>query len=146
MGGGEFMIKYYKKELSNISEKAEIGDDCIIHSHVIIYDDVWIGKETKIQARVFIPNGVSIGTKCFIGPGVIFTNDKNPPSNGLCWEKTFVGSNVSIGAGAIILPGIIIGDNAMIGAGSVVTKNVPAGEVWVGNPAKFLKKRDKEDE
>lgn len=130
------MTKYYRKDLSNISDKAEIGQDCIIHSHVVIYDDVKIGNRCKIQARAFIPNGVTIGNNVFIGPGVIFTNDKNPPSNGEGWEKTTVKDGAVIGAGSIILPGLIIGRNAVVGAGAVVTKGVQSNTTVIGNPAK----------
>lgn len=129
-------LKLWNPELSNISDKAQIGQDCIIHSHVVIYDDVVIGNFCKIQARAFIPNGITIGNNVFIGPGVIFTNDKNPPSNGEGWEETTVKDGAVIGAGAIILPGLTIGRNVVIGAGSVVTKSVQSNTTVVGNPAK----------
>jgi len=135
------MTKFWGKEFSNISENAVIGDDCIIHSHVVIYDDVKIGNKCKIQCRVFIPNGITIGNNVFIGPGVIFCNDKNPPSNHKGWEETIVLDDVSIGAGAIILPGLIIGENSNIGAGAVVTKNVVAETTVVGNPARLINKK-----
>lgn len=127
------MVKFWHKELSNISENAQIGDGTIVHSHVWIGDDVVIGKNCKIQAFAFIPTGVTIGDNVFIGPRVTFTNDKYPPSEK--WDTTVVGENVSIGAGAIILPGVVLCKNCKIGAGAVVTKNVPPGETWVGNPA-----------
>ena len=78
----------------------------------------------------------------FVGPNVTFTNDLFPRSKNPDWEmrKTVVKKGASIGANATILCGITIGENAMIGAGSVVTKDVPAGEVWVGNPAEYLRK------
>ena len=133
--------KFYKKRLSNISKNAEIADGCIIHSHVVIYDDVIIGKNVKIQSGVFIPNGVIICDNAFIGPHVTFTNDKYPPSNGKGWLKTYVHDGASIGAGAIILPGITIGENAIVGAGAVVTKDIPEGEAWLGNPARPLVKK-----
>lgn len=115
-----------------------IGDDCTIHSHVWIGDRVRIGDRCRIQAFAFIPTGVRIGNDTFIGPRVTFTNDKHPPSSE--WQVTIVGSNVSIGAGAIILPGLTIADGVKIGAGSVVTKSIRAGETWVGNPARKLLK------
>ena len=130
----------YHPELSNINPKSIIGKCNIIHSHVVVYDDVEIGDNCKIQSGVFIPNGIEIGDNVFIGPNVTFTNDKYPPSNGKRWEKTIVEEGVSIGAGSVILPGIRIGRGAMIGAGSVVTKDVPEGESWFGNPARFHKK------
>lgn len=109
-----------------------------VHSHVWIGDGVIIGFRCKIQAFSFIPTGVNLEDDVFIGPRVTFTNDKHPPSHGN-WSKTLVKRGASIGAGAIILPGLTIGENAKIGAGSVVTKDVPDNETWVGNPAKKMK-------
>jgi len=126
----------YFPELSNI-QSFHIGKHAKIHSHVWIGDMVRIGNSVSIQAFVFIPNGVTIHDRVFIGPRVTFTNDRYAPSND--WQDkyhTIVESDVSIGAGAIILPGIKLGRNCVIGAGAVVTHNVPPGEVWVGNPAK----------
>ena len=130
----------YLPWLSNIHNDARIGKECVIHSHVWIGNKVKIGDRCKIEAFTFIPPGVSIGNDVFIGPRVTFTNDKHPPSHGKGWSKTSVRSGASIGAGAIVLPGITIGKNAIVGAGAVVTKNVPAGATVVGNPAKILKK------
>lgn len=116
--------------------KCRIGKNCKIDSFVYIEEDVTIGDNCKIRPHVFIPTGVTIGNNVFIGPGVIFTNDKHPKVHGE-WklERTIVEDDVSIGAGAVILPDITIGKGAMIGAGAVVTKNVKPGEVVVGNPA-----------
>jgi dTDP-4-amino-4,6-dideoxygalactose transaminase len=135
--------KYWRPELSNISQNIKIGDDCIIHSHVVIFDDVVIGNRVKIQSMVFIPNGITICDDVFIGPGVIFTNDKYPPSNHKGWSKTLVKQGAVIGAGAIILPGLTIGEKAVVGAGAVVTKDVPDGVTVVGNPAKQINVKTK---
>ena len=110
-----------------------------IHNYTWIGDKVEIGDGTKIQAFAFIPNGVTIGKNVFIGPHVCFTNDKHPQAQGE-WEQleTIVEDEVSIGANSTILPGITIGSHAKIGGGSVVTKNVPPGETWCGNPAKKM--------
>ena len=132
------MTQFWHRETSNIAYGAVIGDGCTIHSHVDIFDGVVIGNNCKIQSRVYIPGGIIIGDNVFIGPGVIFTNDKNPPSNHKGWTSTYVLDGASIGAGAIILPGITIGSNAVVGAGAVVTKDVPSGVTVVGNPAKPL--------
>lgn len=110
-----------------------IGDDCTIHAPVWIGDNVVIGHRCKIQAFTFIPDGVTISSEVFIGPHVVFTNDKHPPST--IREKTSVGWGVSIGANSTIVCGVMIGDGAKIGAGSVVTKDVRAGRLVVGNPA-----------
>lgn len=128
----------YQPELSN-NRSESIGEDCTIHSHVWIGDRVVIGDGCKIQAFAFIPNGVTIGNDVFIGPAVVFTNDKLP-STRKDWKQssTIVEDKVSIGANATILPGVTLGTGCMIGAGAVVTKSVPPGEVWVGNPAEKL--------
>lgn len=121
-----------KPELSNI--QTEIHEKTGVHSHVWIGDRVKIGTGCRIQAFVFIPNGVRIGNDVFIGPHVCFTNDKHPPSD--TWGITIVEDGVSIGANVTILPDVTLGAGCKIGAGSVVTKSVPAGETWFGNPAK----------
>lgn len=133
-------LKIYLPETSNISEKANIGDDVTIHSHCWIGDEVDIEDGVKIQAFAFIPNGVTIRKNAFIGPRVTFTNDKCPPSkDAKSWRNTNVGRCASIGAGVVVLPGVDIGNHSKIGAGSVVTKNVPNSEVWMGNPAAYYK-------
>jgi len=129
----------YHPELSNIAPEAVIGSDCRIHSHVWIGTKVRIGDRVKIEAFTFVPDGVTIEDDVFIGPRVTFTNDKYPPSHGKGWSETLVSRGASIGAGAVILPGITIGMNAKIGAGAVVTKDVPEGETVVGNPARPLR-------
>lgn len=130
---------FWHKELSNI-QKCEIGEGCKVHSHVWIGDGVKIGRNVKIEAFAFIPTGVEIEDDCFIGPHVCFTNDRYPPSGGN-WEKTIVKKGSAIGANSTILPGITIGESSLIGAGSVVVCDIPTNEVWVGNPAKFLKNK-----
>lgn len=132
------MTIIYHPELSNISKTAVIGENCKIHSHVWIGENVKIGNDCKIQSFVFIPEGVTLKDNVFVGPHVCFTNDKNPPSGKANWQPTIVNCGAKIGAGAVLLPGITIGENAMIGAGAVVTKNVPDNTTVVGNPAKPL--------
>ena len=113
----------------------KIGERCTIHAPVWIGNNVAIGDDCKIQAFSFIPDGVVLGKNVFIGPSVVFTNDKNPPSD--MWMWTVVEDNVSIGANATILPGIRICKGAVIGAGAVVTKTVPPGVTVYGNPAEI---------
>ena len=136
------MIKYWHPQLSNISKKAKIGDGTVIHAGVHIHDEVKIGKNCQIEAQVFIPNGVTIEDNCFIGPQVCFTNDPTMTLKRKNWTPTptLVKKGVKIGAGAIIRAGVTIGENSLIGCGSVVLKDVPAGETWVGSPAKKLTK------
>lgn len=126
--------------LSNVSVSSEIGDGTRIHAFVWIGEKAKIGARCKIQAHAFIPDGVTIGDDVFVAPAVVFTNDKHPPSHGKGWSETIVMDGAAIGAGAVILPGVTIGEGAIIGAGAVVTKDVPAGETWVGNPARKLTK------
>ena len=118
----------------------EIGDNCKIAAFVEIQRGVKIGNNCKVEAFVYIPTGVTIEDNVFIGPHVCFTNDKYPRAVG-DWKivPTVVKKGASIGAGAVILCGVTIGENAMVGAGSVVTKDVKANEMVYGNPAKVRK-------
>ena len=130
----------------------EIGDNTKVGTFVEIQKGVTIGKNCKISSHSFICEGVRIGDGVFIGHNVCFTNDKVPRATnqdgGLKTEsdwkliETEVKDGASIGTGAVILCGLTIGERAVIGAGSVVTKDVPADTVVVGNPAKFLKRTD----
>jgi UDP-2-acetamido-3-amino-2,3-dideoxy-glucuronate N-acetyltransferase len=117
-----------------------IGDDCTIHAPVWIGPNVVIGDRCKIQAFAFIPEGVSIGSDVFIGPGVIFTNDPEPPSHRQAWKPIYVGNGAVIGAGAVIKAGVTIAPGAKIGCGAVVTKDVMAGDWYVSNPAKPIRR------
>jgi len=130
---------YVNWHYCNIDPTAKIWRKVKIGSYVEIGPEVEIGPYTKIQAFAYIPKGVKIGAWCFIGPRVTFTNDKYPKATDswVCLE-TIVEDHVSIGAGAVILPGIRIGKYAIIGAGSVVTKDVPAYAMVAGNPAKII--------
>lgn len=131
-------VLIWHQELSNIGI-CDIGSGCVIHSHVWIADGVKIGKRVKIQAYSYIPEGVEIEDDAFIGPRVTFTNDKYPPSaSKVDWLKTYVKRGAVLGAACVILPGITIGEKATVGAGSVVTKDVPPDSVVVGNPARIL--------
>lgn len=128
--------KIWHEHLSNIQD-CEIGDNCKVHSHVWIGDGVKIGNNVKIQAFSFIPSGVIIEDDVFIGPRVTFTNDKYPPAGTSDkWMETTIKKGASIGAGAVLLPGITIGENSRIGAGSVVTRDIPANVVACGVPCR----------
>lgn len=122
-----------------ILQDAIIGDDCNICSHSFIENDVVIGNRVTVKCGVRIWDGVTIEDDVFIGPNVTFTNDKFPRSRDYKEPaKTLVKRNASIGANAAILSGIEIGENAMVAAGAVVTKDVPANAVVAGNPAKVI--------
>ena len=114
----------------------ELGDNVFVGPFVEIQSNVKIGKGTRISSHSFVCSSVEIGEDCFIAHGVVFTNDKFTEGREDWVErKTVVGNNVRIGSNATILP-VTIGDNAVIGAGAVVTKDVPAGVTVKGNPAK----------
>ena len=121
---------------------ANIGNNTNICSQCFIENDVIIGNNVTIKNGVYLWDGIIIEDNVFIGPNVTFTNDKYPRSKQYPkeFQKTTIKNGASIGAGAIILGGITINENAMIGAGSVVTKNIPPNELWLGNPAKFIRK------
>jgi len=124
-----------------ILAKAQIGNNCNICSHCFIENEVIIGDNVTIKCGVYLWDGITIESNVQIGPNVTFTNDKYPRAKQpFVLKPTVLKKNASIGAGAVILCGITIGENAMIGAGSVLTKNVPDNELWVGNPAKFVRK------
>lgn len=117
-----------------------IGDSCKIGTFVEIQKGVTIGNRVKIQSHAFICEGVHVEDEVFIGHHVVFTNDKYPHVSG-DWIllKTLVKKGASIGSNATILGGITIGEKAMVGAGSVVTKNVPAHTIVAGNPARIIR-------
>lgn len=122
----------------------KIGENVNVCSHCLIENEVTIGNNVTIKSGVQIWDGINIEDNVFIGANVTFTNDKYPRSKNPDWKlmSTRIRRGASIGAGSTILPGLTIGENAVVGAGSVVTKNIPSGEVWLGNPAKFVRKID----
>ena len=127
----------------------QVGDDTKIGAFVEIQKNATVGKRCKISSHTFICEGVTIEDNVFIGHGVTFINDSYPrattptgdPQTEADWkvERTLVRRGASIGSGATILPNLCIGENAIVGAGSVVTKDVPANTVAAGNPAKTLR-------
>jgi len=127
----------------------EIGDESKIGAFVEIQKNASVGKRCKISSHTFICEGVTIEDNVFIGHGVMFINDSYPRATAADgnlqteadWkvERTVVKKGASIGSGATILSNVSIGESAIVGAGSVVTKDVPASSIVVGNPAKVLR-------
>ena len=124
-------------QYSVILAQAQIGKNCNICAHTLIENDVVLGDNVTVKSGVFIWDGITIQDNVFIGPNVTFTNDKHPRSKQYPEEflRTVIEKGASIGANATILPGIKIGQYAMVGAGAVVTKDVPEKALVVGNPA-----------
>lgn len=125
-----------------IFSECEIGENCNICANVLIENDVVIGNNVTVKSGVQLWDGIVIEDDVFIGPNVTFTNDRFPRSGNKDFVllRTHICRGASIGANSTILPGVTIGDYAMIGAGSVVINDIPSGELWLGNPAKFIRK------
>ena len=144
VGKGVKIFKFVNAYGCSIDDNSKVG------TFVEIQKGASIGKNCKISSHSFICEGVHIADNCFIGHGVMFTNDLFPRATnsdgsqqtGEDWVlvETFVQKGASIGSNATILCGVTIGENALVGAGAMVTKDVPANSVVVGNPARVIEK------
>ncbi|WP_417909028.1 acyltransferase [Candidatus Electronema sp. PJ] len=123
-----------------ILAKAVIGEQCNICSHCFLENDVIVGDRVTLKNGVQLWDGIRVDNDVFIGPNVSFTNDKFPRSRVYPdrFQETIIEQFASLGAGAVILPGIVIGKNAMVGAGAVVTRSVPSCAIVTGNPARII--------
>ena len=125
------------RELNTIGNNVSVGTLSVVEHHVIIEDNV------RIHTQVFIPEFSTLKKDCWVGPNVVFTNAAYPKSKNV--KDELVGPTIHeraiIGANSTLLPGVHIGTDSIVGAGSVVTKNVPDGHVVAGNPAKYLKNK-----
>jgi UDP-2-acetamido-3-amino-2,3-dideoxy-glucuronate N-acetyltransferase len=124
-------------QFSVILPEARLGKNCNINALTLIENDVVIGDNVTIKSGVQIWDGLRIGSNVFIGPNATFTNDFSPRSKKkpVMYLQTTIADGASIGANATIICGVVIGSYAMIGAGSVVTKDIGKQELWYGNPA-----------
>jgi len=132
---------------AQVQKGARLGANCIVGKGVYVDFDVTIGDNVKIQNGVYVYHGVTVEDGVFLGPGVILTNDKlpraiNPDGTlkaGTDWEVSpiLIRRGASIGAGAVVLPGVTVGEFAMVGAGAVVTRDVPGHGLVYGNPARL---------
>tara|TARA_B110001452_G_C15170717_1_gene406931 strand:- start:506 stop:1030 length:525 start_codon:yes stop_codon:yes gene_type:complete len=131
----------------HIGKDTEIGNNCTIGALVHLGRKVIIGHECRIQGGAYVADACVLGERVFLGPNSTLLNDKYPPSgNSLQWQPVRIQNDAVIGGGATVLAGCSVGNNAVLGAGSTLTRNLPDNEVWAGNPAVFLMKRDTYDE
>ena len=132
---------------THIMSKAKIGEFVSIGQNCFIGDNVVVGNNVKIQNNVSLYDGVIIENDVFVGPSVVFTNVKLPrslESVNKNYTQTIVRKGVTLGANSTIICGVEIGENSFIGAGSVVTKDIPPNTMWYGNPAKQIKKMSRD--
>ncbi len=134
-------------QFSVVLAQARIGKNCNICAHTFIENDVTIGDNVTVKSGVYLWDGITIQDDVFIGPNVTFTNDKKPRSKKYPDQflTTLIEKGASIGANATILPGLTLGAYCMVGAGAVVTKDVPPYGLVIGNPARLVEKVDHHD-
>ena len=118
---------------------ARLGADCNVNAQCLIENDVVVGDRVTVKPGVQLWDGLRVEDDVFIGPNVTFSNDKYPRSKRrpAQFTPTVLRRGASLGANATVVCGVEIGEGAMVGAGSVVTRSVPAGELWWGNPARY---------
>lgn len=134
---------FFAGDKANVREMCVIGNNVSVGTFTCIEHHVYIGDGVRIHSNVFVPELTVLMPRCWIGPGVIITNSRYPNTSTSKSERERVKvmQDAVIGAGAVILPGVTVWDSAIVGAGSVVTCDVEANAIVVGNPARFLKWR-----
>lgn len=126
---------------TTIGARVHLGARCVVGSCCYIGRDSVLGDDVHLNHGVFLPNGSVLGHRVFIGPNVTCTDDKHPRVNNPNYvaQPPHIEDDVNIGAGAVLLPGVRLGQGCTIGAGAVVTHDVPSGETWTGLPARRLR-------
>ena len=132
---------------THVMKDVEIGDNCNIGEHCFFESGVIVGSNTTIKNGNMLWNGVVLEEGVFIGPNATILNDRYPPSrDSEKWEYVTIEEGAVIGGGVTILPGVRVGPHAVVAAGAVLTKDIPTGEVWAGNPAKYHMQRSEYEE
>ena len=123
-----------------VLRSCEIGNDVCIWSHCTVDPDARLGNRVKLHNHVYVSQGTVLEDDVFVGPGSAFLNDKYPPRyDKTQWQPPIVRRGAILGGGVLICPGVEIGERAIIGAGAVVTRDVPPGQVWLGIPARRVR-------
>ena len=131
----------------HIGDSTTIGANVSIGCLAHVGRNVALGEGTRIQGGAYIADGTQVGEAVFIGPNATILNDRYPPSRDATkWQFVSIKEGAVIGGGATILPGLCVGSHAVVAAGAVLTKDIPAGEVWAGNPAKYHMMRSEYEE
>ena len=126
-----------------IGKDCDIGTDVSIGCLAHVGRNVVLGDGVRIQGGAYVADGTQVGNGVFIGPNATILNDRYPPSRDPeKWESVTIAAGAVIGGSATILPGIHVGSNAVVAAGALLTKDIPANEVWTGNPASFHSSRE----
>ena len=127
----------------HVGKEAVIGANCSVGALAHVGSEAILGDGVRVQGGAYVASICELGDNVFIGPNATLLNDRHPPSRDRGkWLPVIVESGAVIGGGATILPGVTIGQHAVVAAGAVATKDIPSGEVWGGVPAKFLMTRN----
>jgi UDP-2-acetamido-3-amino-2,3-dideoxy-glucuronate N-acetyltransferase len=126
---------------SVVAEGAVLGTDVVVGAFCFVAKGAVVGAGTRVQSHTSVWEGVELGENVFVGPGAVFTNVRHPRAafpRAPAWDRTVVEDGATVGAGAVLVAPVRVGKHAMVGAGAVVTRDVPAHAVVVGNPARVV--------